>query len=59
MTCEDEVIFDKETWKGYSAESRDLITRLLIKNPEKRITLQEVIDHPWFRKVKANIERKL
>jgi serine/threonine protein kinase len=59
MTCEDDVIFDTPTWKGYSAESRDLITRLLMKEPEKRITLPEVIEHPWFRKVKANIERKL
>jgi serine/threonine protein kinase len=50
MTCEDDVIFDRETWKNYSAESKDIISRLLIKNPEKRITLQEVIDHKWFKK---------
>jgi len=59
MTCEDDVIFDTATWKGFSAESRDLITRLLTKNPEKRITLPNVIDHPWFRKIKKNIETKL
>ena len=40
-------------------ESRDLISRLLIKNPDKRITLKEVIDHKWFNSVKEKIERKL
>jgi calcium-dependent protein kinase len=59
MTCEDEVIFDKQTWQNYSNESKDLINRLLIKNPEKRITLDEVINHPWFRKIKTKIETKL
>ena len=59
MTCEDDVIFDPPTWKNYSPESKDLITRLLIKNPDKRITLPEVIDHLWFKKVKQNIEKKL
>lgn len=59
MTCEDDVVFDKETWKNYSADSRDIINRLLIKNPEKRITLQEVIDHKWFKNIKSKIENKL
>jgi serine/threonine protein kinase len=59
MTCEDDVIFDRETWKNYSAESKDIISRLLIKNPEKRITLQEVIDHKWFKNVKQKIETRL
>lgn len=59
MTCEDEVIFDPHTWKNFSHESKDLIFRLLIKNPEKRITLDEVINHPWFRKVKSKIETRL
>jgi len=30
-------------------ELRDLLTRLLQKNPEKRITLQQVKEHPWVR----------
>jgi serine/threonine protein kinase len=59
MTCEDKVVFDPQTWNAYSSESRDLINRLLIKNPEERITLDEVINHPWFRKVKPKIETKL
>ena len=48
-----------ETWQGYSAESRDLIGRLLIKNPENRISLLEVLNHKWFKSVKDKIEKKL
>jgi serine/threonine protein kinase len=59
MTCEDDVIFDPQTWKAFSVEAKDLIFRLLIKNPEKRITLDEVIEHAWFRKIKTKIETKL
>jgi serine/threonine protein kinase len=30
-----------------SAEFKDLFMRMIVKNPEDRITLKEVIDHPW------------
>jgi len=39
MTCEDEVIFDSPQWKNYSRACIDLVTRLLAKKPEERITL--------------------
>ncbi|KAF9926760.1 hypothetical protein BGZ67_007966 [Mortierella alpina] len=34
-----------------SAGARDLISRMLIVNPKRRITMQGVIMHPWFRTV--------
>jgi aurora kinase len=33
-----------------SAEARDLISKLLVKDPMKRITLDEVVRHPWVLK---------
>ncbi|KAI0497306.1 hypothetical protein KFK09_020529 [Dendrobium nobile] len=36
--------------KWTSLELRDLIGRLLDKNPETRITVEEILAHPWFRK---------
>jgi len=39
MTCEDKVVFDSPQWKGYSRECTDFIFKLLIKNPDERITL--------------------
>ena len=31
-----------------SEEARDLINKCLTVNPRKRITLSEVLDHPWL-----------
>ncbi|KAI9166479.1 Serine/threonine-protein kinase ark1 [Paramyrothecium foliicola] len=31
-----------------SSEARDLIKRLLVVNPDKRLTLEEVQDYPWI-----------
>lgn len=52
MTKEDTVVFDSACWSTYSKESKDLVFRLLIKRPEERITLDQVLAHPWFRKVR-------
>ena len=32
----------------FSAELRDLITRILTADPKKRITTDEIREHPWF-----------
>ena len=31
-----------------SAEVCDLISRMLVKNPEERISLEEIKAHPWI-----------
>ena len=31
-----------------SEESRDLMMKMLQKNPNKRLTAEEVLDHHWF-----------
>lgn len=51
MTCEDKVVFDSPQWKNYSRESMDFIYKLLIKNPDERITLDQALKHPWFSKL--------
>jgi serine/threonine protein kinase len=35
--------------KYFSPEVKDLISKMLIVEPEKRYTLDDVIAHPWFR----------
>jgi len=35
--------------KYFSAEAKDLISKLLVVDPSKRLTLDEIIAHPWFR----------
>jgi calcium-dependent protein kinase len=40
--------FDDKDWKTISAEAKDLITKMLDKNPKTRITSQECLNHPWM-----------
>jgi serine/threonine protein kinase len=32
-----------------SDPAKDLITKLLVKNPENRITLDDAMNHAWFK----------
>ena len=34
--------------QGLTAECTDLLCRLLEVDPDKRITVQQVLKHPWF-----------
>ena len=38
--------------KGFSQEVKDLIEKILVVNPNKRITLQEIKQHPWWQTTK-------
>ncbi len=40
-----------------SPELKDLILKLLEKDPKKRITLKEVLDHPWMKIIDASTPR--
>lgn len=33
-----------------SKEIREFISKLLVRNPEKRMTLKEALQHPWLQK---------
>ena len=39
--------FYDECWEEISQEAKDLITGLLQADPDKRLTLQQVVQHPW------------
>ena len=41
---------DFETFKHLSDECKDLIDKMLQKNPKKRISGTDAIKHPWFQK---------
>ena len=38
-----------------SEEARDLMVRMLQKNPNKRLTAEDVLDHAWFEDVDEHI----
>lgn len=43
--------FEHEEFKCCSVEVKDLITNLLIVNPNKRLSAQEALKHAWFVKM--------
>jgi len=34
--------------KGFSGVAKDLVSKLLKSDPEQRISLSEIVEHPWF-----------
>lgn len=41
-------VFLEPWWDEISADAKDLISRMLVVNPIKRITLDEIYSHPWM-----------
>ena len=39
--------FPNMEWEMVSESVKDLIRHLLVRNPRKRYTAEEVLDHPW------------
>ena len=51
--------FDAPAWKDISNEAKDFIRKLLVVNPNDRITADEIRIHPWitgdYKKVSGNL----
>ena len=39
---------DENIWAHVSCEAKDLVCRLLDKNPQTRPDIKEVLRHPWL-----------
>ena len=46
---------NEKRWKKASNEVKDLINKLLVLEPEKRLTAFEALKHPWFKMSNSNI----
>ncbi|KAJ8959051.1 hypothetical protein NQ318_022306 [Aromia moschata] len=44
-----------QVWAEVSEAARDLVKRMLVVNPHKRITVTEILNHPWI--LKDNLMR--
>lgn len=39
--------FEKPEWKAVSREAKDLVSKLLVVDPTKRLSATEALMHPW------------
>jgi calcium-dependent protein kinase len=46
----------KPNWKNLSENAKDLISKFLIIDQNKRITVQQALKHPWITENKKNVE---
>ncbi|XP_039036100.1 calcium-dependent protein kinase 1-like [Hibiscus syriacus] len=40
--------FDSDPWPSISESAKDLVRRMLIRDPRRRLTAHEVLCHPWI-----------
>ena len=50
---EADVQFHGVVWSTISAEAKDLISKLIVKDPAKRLTVAQALKHPWIENVWA------
>lgn len=60
QTIHDPVPYHPSLWKKLSKESRDFVNKLLQKDPDKRMTIKQILEHEWIKKyyTKVTEERK-
>ncbi|XP_057515166.1 calcium-dependent protein kinase 8-like [Amaranthus tricolor] len=46
------VDFKRDPWPKVSDNAKDLVRKMLEPDPKKRLTAQEVLDHPWLQNIK-------
>ena len=49
-TIYEEVKITHSIWSKVSDDAKDLVLSLLAKNKKQRITLEQVLEHPWIAK---------
>lgn len=40
--------FDHPAWDGISTAAKDCVARMLVKDPRQRVTVQQLLAHPWL-----------
>ncbi|CAD7702265.1 unnamed protein product [Ostreobium quekettii] len=50
--------FEGTVWEGVSSEAKDLISKLLVRIPRKRVSAKAALDHSWFKNTLEHVERR-
>uniref|UniRef100_A0A1I8H545 TITIN protein n=1 Tax=Macrostomum lignano TaxID=282301 RepID=A0A1I8H545_9PLAT len=51
--------FDRDAFASVSDEARDFIKSLLVRRPEKRLTVHEALDHPWLQRAAEGLDKRI
>ena len=54
----EEVSFEQEIWTKLSPQSKDFVANLLAKDPYQRMTIDQVLEHPWYQSLATNNQLK-
>lgn len=54
----EELQFPKEKWSQISKDAIDFIKHCMIKNPDKRTSAAEAINHAWFKNILAKVHNE-
>jgi len=46
--------FDVDTWDNVSSEAKDFVSKILVADPKKRMTIPDMKLHAWMNKVLVN-----
>ena len=49
--------FKDADWEGVSDDARDLVKRLLVLDPDKRMTATQAVRHPWLKASRDRLKR--
>ncbi len=52
----EKIKLDDDDWNEISAEVKDLIKKMLNRNPDERISAENALQHPWIKKPKEKKE---
>eukprot|EP01017_Pseudomicrothorax_dubius_P029782 TRINITY_DN3654_c0_g3_i8.p1 TRINITY_DN3654_c0_g3~~TRINITY_DN3654_c0_g3_i8.p1 ORF type:complete len:589 (+),score=112.24 TRINITY_DN3654_c0_g3_i8:64-1767(+) len=48
LVLEGKYSLEGQNWRRVSRNAKDLISKLLVQNPDERLTALEALKHPWF-----------
>ena len=51
---EAQIDFDSPQWDKIGPDAKDLLRKMLTREPDKRITIHEVLSHPWLKVFHCN-----
>ena len=54
-----DIEFPAQYWDKISEKAKDLVQKLLKKNPNERLSAEEALKHPWLNQEEAEISNKL